>query len=161
LNRNNTAMRIVPKKGDILLGKVISVGDKISTILVSALMRNHGPLAPRPLPRTTHAYIFIRDVGYPCVRLGDMLKIGDLVLGLVKIDWFKPVFISFEGDILGVVAAKCSNCGAIIPTPKDYNRLICPNCKNIRETKISVLYEPLLWSEIHKRYRIHIYPPVQ
>lgn len=151
----------VPMKGDILLGQVLSVGDKISTVLVSIMIRQNKTPEIVSLPRVTHAYIFKKDANFPCTRLGDILKLGDLVLGLVKIDWFRPVFISFEGEEFGIVAASCSRCGASIPAPKSLNKLICPRCMSTRETKVSSLYEPILWREIHRRYRVHIYSSVQ
>ncbi len=153
---------IVPRLGDLVLGQVISVGDKIGTMVLSVLFRRrNGKISIFSLPRVSHAYIFRGDVGIPCVSLSEVLKMGDLVLGRVKIDWFRPVFVSLEGDELGVVSARCSNCGMVIPTPREREKLICPACKAIRRTKISYLYDSMLWKELHVLNRIRIYLPVQ
>lgn len=151
----------VPKRGDILLGQVISVGDKIATASISLMLRLDENIKMLQLPRVTHAYIFRGDVGVPCVSIGDVLKIGDIVLGSVKIDWFRPVFLSLNGESLGIVCAVCPNCGIIMPKPRDLSMLICPRCKTARRTKISILYNPAIWYELHKRHKIRIYSPLQ
>lgn len=156
----------IPSMGDLLLGQIVSVSEKIATVLVSLIIRiiEDGNLEKIRLlkpPGPTHAYIFKGDVKFPCVNLSDILKLGDLVLGRVKVDWFKPVFLSLDTEDTGVVSGICSNCGAVLPTPRDLasNTLVCPRCKSIRKTKVSKLYEPIIWREIHLTNRIQTLPP--
>ena len=146
--------------GDLVLGQVISVGDRISTLELSLVIKKEKEKwVFYPLRERAHAYLFKGDTNYPCVSLAEILKIGDIVLGRVKIDWFFPVFISFDDKVTGVVSALCSQCGTILPTPKNFDFLACPKCKTTRKTKISHLYNPLLWREIHKLHRIKTLPP--
>jgi len=152
----------IPSKADLLLGQVISVGDKICTVDVSLILRRkENKVKLLSVPRITHAYIFKGDANFPCVNLSEIIKIGDLVLGYVKIDWFRPVFISFKDEISGIVFARCSNCGTTIPTPRELDKLVCPVCRTVRRTKVSALYEPVLWWELHILNKVHIYSPVQ
>jgi len=152
----------IPMLGDVLVGQVISVGDGISTITVSTILRYNGNgIKIMGVPRVMHSYIFRGDVDFPCTKLGEIIKIGDLVLGRVKIDWFKPVFISLDTDELGIVTAVCEKCGATIPTPKMTDKVICPRCKNSRRTKISTLYDPVAWRSLHIRNRVRIYSSIQ
>lgn len=155
----------VPQRGDLLLGQIVNVSERIATILVSVILRiieknssRHLTLLKTPAP--THANIFKGDVNFPCINLSDILKVGDLVLGRVKIAWFKPVFISLDTKETGVVSGICSNCGVIIPTPRSFssNTLTCPGCKASRKTKISELYDPIVWRELHFMNKIHILP---
>lgn len=152
----------VPMVGDVLLGQVISVGDRISTLIVSTILRYNGKsIKILGVPRTTHSYIFKGDVKFPFTKLSEIIKIGDLILGRVKIDWFRPVFISLDSPELGVVSAICERCGTVMPTPKMPEQVICPRCRNVRRTKISTLYEPITWRSLHIKNKIHIYPPAQ
>ncbi|MCR8433130.1 MAG: hypothetical protein NDP13_02690 [Crenarchaeota archaeon] len=162
-----TRRTIQPELGDLALGQVVNVGDKIATLLISMIFRiqREGELNRlvilRP-PPPTHANIFKGDVSFPCVNLVDIIKTGDIILGRVKIAWFKPIFMSLDTEETGVVSGLCSNCGLVIPTPCDLSKqtLICPRCGGSRKTKISKLYNPMLWREIYHINRVRTLPPL-
>lgn len=156
-----------PELGDLVLGQIINVGDKIATAIAPVIFRikrnehSYTMSTLRP-PFPIHANIFKSDVAFSFVNLSDIIKTGDLVLGRVKIAWFKPIFISLDTEETGVLSGLCSNCGSTMPTPPDISKqtLFCPRCGGFRRTKISTLYNPMLWREIYHINKIKTLPPL-
>lgn len=132
---------VFPRKGDIVLGEVISAGNSIANIKIWFLIRNNKSqrrLTFIPLEKPFSANLHISQVGMRTELLSKVIKIGDIILGKVVTDYTLPVNIVTNDKVLGVVSAICSICGFPLIKKKE---LYCPRCNRTEIRKVSALYD--------------------
>ncbi len=132
-----TRIPTVPRKGNIVVGEVLQVQDKMATV---RLLKVNGEKLNRPYTAILHISYVTRGF---LKNLHDALRPGDLIRARVVGDENLPYQLTTADRELGVIKAFCSFCGA----PLNYNRrrrmLECPRCRKVEKRKVSEGYDLL------------------
>lgn len=136
----------VPKRGDIVLGKVEELFPQKVEVTIESLRRNEN----RQLPPPTLGVIHVSQVSRKYVKsLDKKFRVGDIVRAKVEEVGREMIRLSTTEDDLGVILAKCSRCN--VPLKVDnlkIGKLRCPLCKEVEFRKLADDYgrgEP--WGE--------------
>jgi|Deesub1362A_J573_1020465.scaffolds.fasta_scaffold00002_312 exosome complex component CSL4 len=125
----------VPRKGNIVVGEVQQVQDKMATLRLFKVGRSE---LKKPFTAIVHVSLatqgFLRSIY-------DAFKPGDLVRAQVVGDENQPFQLTTVGRELGVIQASCSRCGK--PLLLNRKQLICPQCRAVEKRKISEKYGEL------------------
>jgi exosome complex component CSL4 len=125
---------IVPKEGDIIVGKVLSTQNKMATVKI--LKINEYRLFT---PFTGLLHISSVSKKYE-LNMDEVCKAGDIIRAKI-INTKNRIFqLTTDEKSLGVINAFCSKCGNVLYLLKDRN-LRCSNCENIEKRKIANDYE--------------------
>jgi len=123
----------LPRKGDIMIGRVI-VTKKQQTIVEVVPIHELNPRF------TFEGSIHISNASEQYVdSMNDAFKVNDLLrLKIIDAEYQPFKAVTSQRD-LGVILAFCSECGGELEKDRG-NRLICPNCRNIEQRKITPDY---------------------
>ncbi len=131
---------IFPRRNDLVLGEVISVGNSIANVKIWFIIKiGKSPrnLKLIPLKKPFSANLHISQLGVRTESLSKMIKTGDILISRIVMDYTLPVNIVINDKLLGVVAARCSTCGTPLIKKKE---LFCPKCNKVESRKVSELY---------------------
>lgn len=122
----------IPKAGAVVIGRVDNL--KKQSVVVS--INNSRDLNPHG---SFEASIHVSNVSRGYIEnISDAFKPYDLVrCRLIRSD-YQPFQAVTDEKNLGVLLAFCSICGDVLSWKG--NRLVCPNCKNIEQRKVSIDY---------------------
>ncbi|RLG88565.1 MAG: RNA-binding protein [Thermoprotei archaeon] len=125
----------VPRYGDIVIGQVVSMKDEIAFIRIEAFE------VSKPLKHSFTGILHISQVANEkrLPTLYDAIRTGDIIKARV-INNQIPLLLSVKEPRLGVILATCSKCGALLTKRRSASQLICPNCKNSEQRKLSMDY---------------------
>ena len=122
----------VPKPGNIVLGIVETVSNDLAFTNIYAIEDKTS--------RTTEfsGVLHISQVSTEYIEtMYDALRVGDVIRARV-LNNIHPYQLTIKDAGLGVIAAFCTKCGAILKRKND--RLYCPVCGNYEKRKISIMY---------------------
>ena len=123
----------LPKKGQIMIGRVI-VTKKQQTIV------NLVPIHELNPKFTFEGSIHISNASEQYVdSMNDAFKVNDILRVKIIDAEYQPFKCVTSQKDLGVLLAFCSECGEELIKDRG-NRLICPNCRNIEQRKITYDY---------------------
>ncbi len=123
-----------PGAGDLVLGVVTAVREDVATITV--LMDDKWRPFSSPFTSLLHVSQASRQY---TKSLSDAVKLGDLVRVKVLRDSV-PMHVSMRDAGLGVLAAYCSKCGALLVQGQGSSTLRCPRCGNTETRKTAPDY---------------------
>jgi len=124
-----TRTPLFPKKGNLVLGKVITVHPKTLGLKIFQIGK-------KLLYNSLNGIMYITDVSkYYVKTMLDAFNIGDIVRTKVISTINREIHLTTQGNGLGVIQAKCSLCGHTLILDK--NRLRCPQCNKTRWRKIA------------------------
>ncbi|MEM3506123.1 MAG: exosome complex RNA-binding protein Csl4 [Candidatus Bathyarchaeia archaeon] len=138
---------IVPKEGDVIIGKVSSTQEKIAIIKILEI--NNYKLFT---PFTGMLHISSASKKYE-PNMDEVCKAGDIIRARIINTKNKFPQLTTDEKNLGVIKAFCSKCGNALYLLKDRN-LRCLNCENIEKRKVANDYENSL--EVEKNENKHI-----
>lgn len=125
-----TTKPLIPKRGDIVLGKIVTVQGKKAVVTIAML-------EDKILSSGFTGQIFIRQVtGDYLESMDDMFKIGDIVRANVIDDREEVYQLSTVDAKLGVIKAYCAKCGG--PLRKVNRQLKCDLCGNMESRKTAI-----------------------
>ncbi len=123
-----------PVAGSLVIGVVTSVKEDSATI--SILMDNKW----RPFGTPFTGILHVSHASRQYTRsITDAVRLGDLVRVKVLRDTI-PMHVSMRDAQLGVLAAYCSQCGALLVAEHGSNMLKCPRCGNTEPRKLAPDY---------------------
>ncbi len=124
-----TAKPLIPKKGDTVLGKVITVQGKKAMVAIAMI-------EDKALSSIFTGQVFIRQVtgGY-LESIDDMFKIGDIIRASVIDDREEIYQLTTAGPELGVIKAYCAKCGNVLRRLN--KQLKCDSCGNVEMRKLA------------------------
>ncbi|MBS7251328.1 MAG: exosome complex RNA-binding protein Csl4 [Candidatus Freyarchaeota archaeon] len=124
--------RALPKKGDIVLGKVTQI-NKMLTFVDIARVRGHDIANP------FSGVIHISQISTEYVEnTSDALKPGDIIRARVVEEKGELIQLTTVEKNLGVIYATCSKCGSELE--RTGNILYCKNCESKETRKIASDY---------------------
>ncbi len=151
---------IYPKKGDIVLGEIISAGATTATMKILFIVRKINDNPEFTILHTPFSgLIHISQIGVRTDNVSKILKSGDKVLGIITVSKTSPLGVSLIGEEFGVVAANCSKCGTALV--KQLNVLMCPRCKKQDPRKMSSLYAYEKFTALFHLYKGKRYMPAE
>ena len=121
---SRTRQPLIPKEGDVIIGKVTSIQDKTLTGKIIQI---------RDIQLSTlfTGIMHISDVSRGYVRtMNDAFKTGDFIRARVISTKNREFHLTTRDNELGVLQAFCSNCGAILA------RMRCTRCNKINKRKM-------------------------
>jgi exosome complex RNA-binding protein Csl4 len=128
----------IPKKkmlnvGDIILGNVIVVKEKIVVVAINNSQDKNKVLSP-----ADSGVIFIKNISQDYVASTDICyKKGDIVKAkITEITPFEYKLSTAQKD-LGVIKSHCSKCGEELKLNTNSNQIRCLNCGNIEQKKVA------------------------
>ncbi|MDI9619911.1 MAG: exosome complex RNA-binding protein Csl4 [Candidatus Nezhaarchaeota archaeon] len=126
--------RLLPVKGDIVIGEVNSVKRDTATIVIKKIENKDAWLKP-----SFHGMLHISQVSDKFVEsLSSAIRVTDIVRAKI-INNKVPYQLSMKDKELGVILAFCVNCQN--PMVLKDRKLYCPQCRNQEEErKISLRY---------------------
>lgn len=124
-----TRTPLIPREGNLVLGKVTNTRDKNLAMRIFQI-------EDKTLHNFFDGIMHISDVSKGYIkRMTDAYKIADIVRAKVISTKNREFHLTTQGDELGVIQAKCSFCGYNLILDK--NRFKCLQCKKIRKRKIA------------------------
>ncbi len=122
----------VPRVGDIVEGIISGISEDLAFVDIHVIEE-------KPSKSTDFTgIIHISQVSLEYIEtMYDAFRLGDVIRARV-ITNYQPYQLTTKEPSLGVIAAFCNKCGAILRKRDD--RLICPVCGNVENRKISVMY---------------------
>lgn len=130
----NSMLKNIPKKkiikeGDIVLGKVVNVTDKIAIIELQTTEKT------QVLVPSTTAILFVSNItdGY-VEKASDLIKKDDIVKVMVTEQDKYGYKVTTNKEGLGVVKANCYKCKK--PLNLNTNQIKCLYCKTLQPRKI-------------------------
>ncbi len=143
----------LPRKNDLVIGEVISSGSTIASIKTWFIIKkdkNSNRVIFIQLEKPFSANLHISQLGIRTEALSKVIKIGDVILAKVIMNHTLPLNIAINNNLLGIVAARCSSCGA--PLIKKQG-LYCEVCNRKEIRKISSLYDYEKFMTLIKTYK--------
>jgi len=139
IDRISRRVRVKPVKrlqilqaGDTVIGAVINVREDLAYVKI--LGTASGSLFKNPFSGLLH----VSQISPTRIStIIDAVRIGDIIKAAV-LNSTPPFILTTKDPNLGVILAFCSKCGATLV--RDGNRLICPNCGNVEQRKLSIDY---------------------
>lgn len=123
---------IVPKKGDIVIGRVSVVQDKTMTIKIFQI-------GDKVLDNYFTGVMHVSNACKSYVKkLFDVFKVGDIVRSKVISTMNREFHLTTEGRDFGVLRSRCSKCGDKLVL-RD-RRLRCPSCNRSEKRKVASDY---------------------
>ncbi|WP_445474884.1 exosome complex RNA-binding protein Csl4 [Methanococcoides methylutens] len=120
-------------KGDIIVGTVMNVRDSMALVQIGGIKGNDD----REFINPGIAAIHVSNVKESYVKeMSQEFSVSDVVKA--KIINTENMRMSTAGDELGVMTARCANCGTTLKL--DDNKLKCPECGHIESRKLSSGY---------------------
>jgi exosome complex component CSL4 len=125
----------MPKRGDVVIGRVEEVKEQMVSVRIGVLKGRED----RQLPLPVSGIIHVSQTSDKYVKdLSREFKAGDIVRTRILNARRFPIQLSTVGENLGVLLAACSRCRT--PLVKEDTRLRCPNCGNLEFRKIASDY---------------------
>ncbi|MEM2896190.1 MAG: exosome complex RNA-binding protein Csl4 [Candidatus Bathyarchaeia archaeon] len=128
-----TKRPVVPREGDTIIGKVLSIQEKMATIKILKI-NDHKLFTPF----TSLLHISSISRKYE-PKMDDVCKPGDIIRAKIANTKNKIPLLTTDEKSLGVIEAYCSKCGNALYLFKDRN-LRCSNCENIERRRIAEDY---------------------
>ncbi len=129
----------LPKRGDIVIGRVIDVRPQTAIVEV---VRISGRENGREIATSKLAGIAISQVSDDYIKdMREQFRVGDIVRAMVVSAAKTPIQLSTKRHDLGVIYALCSKCRT--PLVRKGNKLVCPRCGNVETRKLSTMYRRL------------------
>ncbi|MGQ4833322.1 MAG: exosome complex RNA-binding protein Csl4 [Candidatus Asgardarchaeia archaeon] len=126
-----TGKPILPKRRDIVYGKVEDVKDKMIFVEIYKI-------GDKYLSSPMSGIVFVHKISSNYIKSAkDAFSIGDIIkASIIKVS--NPLILTTNGRGLGVIMAFCKKCGAQLQ--RNGNILKCPKCGNIEKRYISPAY---------------------
>lgn len=122
----------VPTHGDEIIGKIRDIKDQIALVNIDMLV---GSERREPAVNEVGA-IHVSNISDDYIEnLDSEFKKGDMVKAKVIVDKPGSIDLTTNESQLGVISAKCDKCNSRFLKKK--NKLICKECGNIENRKIS------------------------
>lgn len=119
----------LPKKGDIVVGSISMVRKQMA---IADITNKHGFNPTTDFEGMIHiSYVSKTYLD----SLSDAFKTGDIIRAEVINDEVIPFHIQTAAPNLGVILARCSECGNVLEL--EGRRLQCPECRNIERRKVA------------------------
>ena len=122
----------IPAKGQIALGEIRQVQDKIAQV---KLLQANDTKFKRPFSAILHVSFASK---FFLKTLHNAIKPGDIIIAEIIGDKNIPYQLTTNGRGLGVVQAYCSRCGS--PLILDKRQLLCNKCKTTEQRRINDNY---------------------
>lgn len=120
-------------KGDIIVGTIMNVRDSMALVQIGGIKGND----EREFINPGIAAIHVSNVKESYVKeMSQEFSVSDVVKA--KIINTENMRMTTAGDDLGVMSARCSNCGTTLKL--DDNKLKCPECGHVETRKLSSDY---------------------
>ncbi|SES63306.1 exosome complex component CSL4 [Methanococcoides vulcani] len=120
-------------RGDIIVGTVMNVRDSMALVQIGGIKGNDD----REFINPGIAAIHVSNVKESYVKeMSQEFSVSDVVKA--KIINTENMRMTTAGDELGVMTARCANCGTTLKV--DDNKLKCPECGHIESRKLSSGY---------------------
>ncbi|MFQ6076703.1 MAG: exosome complex RNA-binding protein Csl4 [Candidatus Bathyarchaeia archaeon] len=130
--RARTRIPPVPKRGDIVLARVMGIQEKSLSMRIFKVGKTS---ISTPFSGLMH----VSDVMEGFVRtMSDSFRVGDIIRARVISTANRRFHLSTEGERLGVVYSYCSHCGQLLV--RRGNSLYCPVCRRFRHRKAASDY---------------------
>jgi len=124
-----TTKPLIPKKGDIVLGKVLTVQGKKAVVAIAMV-------EDKVLSSIFTGQVFIRQVtGDYLDSIDEMFKIGDIIRASVIDDREEVYQLSTANSELGVIKAYCAKCGNTLRRVN--KQLKCDSCGSVETRKLA------------------------
>jgi exosome complex component CSL4 len=124
----------VPVKGDIVLGEVQQVQDKIATIKIFKVNEVE-------LRRSYTAILHVSFATKNFLKtLYDALRPGDMIRARIIGDENLPYQLTMTDKDLGVIVAYCTFCGKPLKYDRRAKKLVCTKCRRAERRKLSSMY---------------------
>lgn len=129
-----TSAPLVPKGGDIVLGKVWDVKAQIAMVDILKIKGKE-----RTLPGSTRGGIHISQTRPTYVSdISREFKVGDIIYARIVNTNRSPIQLSTADKELGVIKAFCSSCN--LPLALKKKDLMCSDCERKESRKMSSMY---------------------
>ncbi len=126
-----TGKPILPKRRDIVYGKVEDVKDKMIFVDIYRI-------GDKYLNTTISGILFVHKISNSYMKSAkDAFSVGDIIKASI-IKATNPLILTTNGKGLGVIMAFCKRCGAHLQ--RNGNILKCPKCGNIEKRYIAPTY---------------------
>ena len=130
--QSKTHQPLLPKVGDIVIGKVTNVQEK-------TMMMRIVQIGNKWLSTSFTGIMHISDSSPSYIRtMDDAFKVGDVVRAKVISTKNREFHLSTQSDNLGVIQALCIRCGSSLSINR--NRLRCPICNYFDKRKLASDY---------------------
>ncbi len=127
--------KLLPRQGDIVYGKVVSiVNEKVAIVKILAVHEN-GTIVP--LKHHCTGLLHISQASNGPASMKDIVGIGDVVRARIISTWGPPYLISIKAQNLGVIYALCPRCRVELRRRSD--KLQCPSCGMVIKRKVPLV----------------------
>lgn len=127
-----THQLLIPRQGDIVVGKVKNVQEK--NLILDILQ-----IGNTQLPNAFTGIMHISDVSSIYIKTtNDAFKVGDIVLAKVISTKNREFHLSTRSAKMGVIQAFCVECGNLLVRQKKHLR--CARCNKLDKRKIAEDY---------------------
>ena len=128
-----THQPLIPREGDILIGKVTNVQEKNLTLRIMQI-------GNMQLSTSFTGIMHISDASRSYVKtMDDAFKAGDIVRAKVISRKNREFHLATQSDTLGVIQAYCVRCGSLLTLYR--GRLRCNMCNSFDKRKVAADYE--------------------
>ncbi len=128
-----THQPLIPREGDIVLGKITNVQEKNLTMRITQI-------GNMQLSTSFTGIMHISDASRSYVKtMGDAFKVGDVIRAKVISTKNREFHLTTQSDNLGVIQAVCVTCGS--PLTIFRGRLRCGTCGSFDRRKIAMDYD--------------------
>lgn len=129
-----TKKPVIPKEGDIVIGRVSNTQDKMAIIKIFKI-NEHKLFSPFT------SLLHISSVSQKYVtNMDEVCKAGDIIRAKIINTKNRIPQLTTAEKSLGVIEAFCSKCGNVLYLSSKKNLLQCFNCESIEKRKIAYDY---------------------